>query len=140
MSGVHPMIRRQQAVEACRARFDGKAYEPGSRDCAKLAAHALHKQGRRVGLLKGVRYHSELGALKVLRKLGFSSLMDAVDALGLERIPPAAARPGDLIAVPGEGAFGCALMVQADNGRVFGFSNGVAGFWQPLQFVCAWRV
>lgn len=137
---MHPMILRQQAVEACRARFEGKAYEPGSRDCAKLAAHALHKQGRKVGLLKGVRYHSEVGALKVLRQLGFETLMDAVDAVGLERIPPASARPGDLVAVPGEGAFGCALMVAADNGRVFGFSDGIGAFWQPLSFVCAWRV
>lgn len=137
---MHPMIRRQQAVEACRVRFEGKAYEPGSRDCAKLAAHAMHKQGRKVGLLKSVRYSSERGALKALRSMGFETLMDAVDALGLERIPPASAWPGDLVAVPGEGAFGCALMVRADNGRVFGFAEGVAGFWQPLEYVCAWRV
>ena len=138
---MHPMVKRQRAAQACIDRFVGKPYTPGVRDCARLAAHSMHGMGRKVGLLKGVKYTSEVGAVKALRKLGFADLIAAVDALGLERIPPAAALPGDLVAMPcAPGPFGCALMVAVGNGRVLGFSDGVCAVFQPLEFVTAWRV
>lgn len=138
-----PMIRRVAAAQACIDRFSGKPYDPGSKDCIKLASHALHKLGRKQGLTKGLRYASEAGGVKAMRKLGFQSLLEAVDAaLGAEaRIPPAMALPGDIIAMPAEGdsPFGCALAVAVGNGRVIGFQNGVGLVLQPAAFVTAWR-
>jgi len=122
-------------------RFNGKTYKPGTRDCARLAAHAMHKMGVAVPLLKGVKYTTEAGAAKALKRMGFASLMEAVDALGLKRIGPASTLPGDIVALPTEaGAFGCGLMVKADNGRVIGFADGVCGVFEPLKFIAAWRV
>lgn len=140
--------RRAAAVKACIVRFVGKSYDPRSnRDCIKLASHAAHKQGRRVSLTKGLKYSSEAGGLRVMRKLGFKTLVEAVDAaLGEDsRIAPAMALPGDIIALKtyGEDAFGCALGVRADNGRVIGFSGGIGGVFrveQPDAYLAAWRV
>lgn len=121
---MHDLIRRQRAVEACVQRFVGKPYKPGSRDCVKLAGHAMHMMGRRVGLTKGVRYSSEAGALKAMRTLGFKTLMEAADATGMVRIAPAMALPGDVMALPASGAFGCALGVYAGNNLVLTYQDG----------------
>lgn len=138
--------RRTLAVKACIDRFVGKTYQPRSnRDCIKLAIHSAHKMGRRISLTKGLRYSSEAGGLRVMRKLGFTSLIEAVDATELVRIPPAAARPGDIIALKtdDENAFGCALAVRADNGRVIGFSGGLGGVFRvedPTAYLAAWSM
>ncbi|WP_292223935.1 hypothetical protein [Brevundimonas sp.] len=138
--------RRAAAVAACRDRFVGKPYDPkANRDCIKLAGHSAHKLGRRVSLTKGLRYTTEAGGLKAMRKLGFKTLMDAVEAGGFERIPPAAARPGDIIALKTEdgNAFGCALTVAFDNGRVIGFVDGIGAICRvddPSAYIAAWRV
>ena len=107
------LLARQQAVSACVKRFVGQPLNWGRTDCVKLCALALRKQGHPVPLLKGVRYSSEQTALRRFREQGLSSLCDAVDALGLVKIAPAMAMPGDLIALPTpEGdAFKASLMV-----------------------------
>lgn len=135
------MIRRAAAVDACMARFAWKPFEPGKRDAIKLAAHALHKMGRKVPLLSQARYRNAEGALAYIHKAGFQNLVDLVDACGLERIAPAAARPGDIVGLVADEAFGCSLTVAVDNGRVLGF-DGLDLICQPLiphQFVAAWR-
>lgn len=138
--------RRAAAVEACKVRFVGKSYDlSANRDCIKLAGHAAHKLGRRISLLKGLHYTTEAGALKAMRKLGFASLVDAADATGLVRIAPAMARPGDWIALRTDdaNAFGCAMTVAFDNGRVIGFVNGVGAICRvddPTGYLAAWRV
>lgn len=141
---MHPLIRRERAVTACLSRFDGKAYAPGRRDCVRLAAHALRRQGHATPALKGLTWKTEAEAYRLLRKLGHADLPAAVDATGLPRIAPAATLPGDLIAIPSadDCGLGGALMVvvEAGAGRVFGFSGGVAAVFRPVEFVCAWRV
>lgn len=136
------MVRRVAAAQACIDRFVGKTYDCSkNRDCIKLAGHSMHKMGRRTGLTKGLRYSSEAGGLRVMRKLGFKTLIEAVDAAGLERIAPAMALPGDIIALQtGDSAFGCSLAVAVGNGRVVGFVNGFGAVLQPLQYLTAWRV
>lgn len=137
---------RVLAVEACRDRFVGKTYAPRSnRDCIKLAVHAAHKMGRRISLTKGLRYSSEAGGLRVMRKLGFKTLLEAVDATGLKRIPAAAALPGDIIALKTDdaNAFGCALTVAFGNGRVIGFVNGYGHILRvdaDDAYLAAWRL
>ena len=59
-----------QAAQACIDRFGGKTYEPGKRDCAILAAHLLHQYGVAVPVMKGMRYSTEAGAIKALKRTG----------------------------------------------------------------------
>lgn len=139
--------RRQAAAEACRDRFVGKTYSPGAnRDCIRLAGHSAHKLGKRVSLTKGLRYSTEAGGLRAMRQLGFKSLIEAVDAaLPGRQIPAAMARPGDIIALKTDdaNAFGCALTVAFDNGRVIAFVNGVGAICRiddPTAYLTAWRV
>lgn len=70
------------------------------------------------------------------------TVADAIDAMGLQRIPPAAALPADLVLLPGDGPFGGSLTMAVGNGRVFGYHEDVVGadILQPLEFVAAWRV
>lgn len=140
--------RRAAAAEACKLRFVGKTYDlRANRDCIKLIGHSAHKLGKRISLLKGLRYTTEAGALKAMRQLGFASLIEAADATGLPRIAPAMARPGDWIALKAgdENPFGCAMSVAFDNGRVIGFvdSVGVGAICRvvdPDAYLGAWRV
>lgn len=136
------IIKRQRAAQACVDRFNGLPYKPGQRDCARLFKLALNKMGRKVDRLKGVTYTTEAGAYKQLKKQGFDDLVAAVDALGLTRIAPAMALPADIIAIPAEEGdpFKVGLGVAVGNGRVFGFSGGLGGVFQPKEYACAWRV
>lgn len=141
---MNTMLKRAAATQACMDRFAYKPVEPGVRDCGKLTAHALHKQGRSAKLLNASGHRTWTGALTYLKRTGFASLADLIDAIGMERIPPAAALPGDIIALPaaeGDG-FGCSLAVALDNGRVLAL-NPQSGQIEPMiphLFVCAWRV
>lgn len=139
---MHPTLKRDAAVRACMARFDGKPYHPAKRHCGKLAALAMHRMGRAATLLNASRHTTEAGAIKYIRRTGFASLTDLMDATGLERIAPAAALPGDIIALQSRDAFGCSLAVALGDGMVLGLLEGAAGFgpFVPHAFVAAWRV
>lgn len=141
---MHIMLKRAAAVQACMDRFAFKSVEPGVRDCGKLAAHDLHKMGRKAKLLNGWKGQTWPSAIRYIRRQGFADLLELVDAMGLERIAPAAALPADLIAMPTdeENGFGCSLAVALDNGRVLAL-NPATGLIEPMiprMFVCAWRV
>jgi hypothetical protein len=126
-------------------RFGYKRVQPGVRDCGKLAGHALHKLGRSGKLLNQSRHTTWSGAVRYIRKQGFSDLVALMDAVIPDgRIPPAAALPGDIIAMPTDdmSGFGCSLAVALDNGRVLGL-NALSNMIEPMQptaFICAWRV
>lgn len=138
---MHTMLKRAAAAQACMDRFAGKLYHPATRHCGKLISHDLNKMGRSAKLLNASRHTNEIGALRYIKRTGFASLVELVDAMGLERIPPAAALPADIIALPSGDAFGCSLSVALGDGMVLGLLEGHA--FQPLipqQFVAAWRV
>lgn len=141
--------RRAEIAQACIDRFVGKSYDCAkNRDCIKLAAHAMRKAGKSTGLLKGQRYTTEAGGVKVMRKLGFAGLVEALDAAGLPRCPSVAfAMPGDIIALKTEAdsPFGCALTVCAEAGghKVIGFVNGIGAVMRvddPSAYIAAWEV
>lgn len=137
------LLKRAAATQACMDRFAFKPVKPGVRDCAKPAAHVMHKMGHSAKLLNGSRHTTWAGALKYIRQLGFTDLVELMDATGLERIAPAAALPGDIIALPTEAdGFGCSLAVALDNNRVLAL-NPMSGLIEPATaqaFICAWRV
>jgi hypothetical protein len=133
---------RQQALAATVAHFEARPFAYGKTDCVRLAAFHLRKMGHKPQLAKAGSYSSLLGAVRALRRTGFASLPEALDGLGLIRIPPAAALVSDLLALPGEGDLH-ALQIVAGNGRVFGFheDRDTACFIQPtLAVATAWRV
>lgn len=138
------MLKRAAATQACMDRFAFKAVAWGKRDCGRLAAHAMHKMGRDCSLLNASAHTTAAGAVKYVRQTGFADLIALMDATGLARIPPAAALPGDIVALASEAGdgFGCSLTVALDNGRVLG-CNPASGLIEPMiphLFVTAWRV
>lgn len=144
---MHEMLKRASVTQACMDRFAGKPLDWKARHCGKLAAHALHGMGRSARLLNACRAGTARGSALYLKRTGFASLADLMDATGLERIPPAAARPADIVALPtfdGD-PFGCSLTVALDNGRLLGFlpdetGQSVCQVVIPQQYLAAWRV
>lgn len=136
------MIRRQQAAQAAVDRFKGQPWQLGKNDCARMAAFVLRKMGHRPQLGKAGTYSTGAGALRALKRAGFDTLGEALDALGLERIPPAAARVADIVMIPGEAPLDGALTIAVGNGRVLGFheDSGTAEVLQPVATIAAWRL
>jgi hypothetical protein len=132
---------RRNAAQATLDQFKDKPYRLGQRDCVRMAAAHLRRLGYSIKLPPADSYRSNKSALNALHSRGFSDLLEAVDAHGLERIAPAAAVVGDIIAVPGEGDFGAALHVALGNGRTVGYHQDLigAGVLQPLEYLAAWR-
>jgi len=135
------MIRRVAAAQATLDRFKDQPHRFGKCDCIRLTAFHLRKLGYKPPLSKGGSYASYRGAKAALKRAGYASVAEAVDALGLERIPPAAAMVGDILQLPAVDELG-ALTVALGNGRVLGFHEDAIGavVLQPLEFVAAWRV
>lgn len=138
---MNPMIRRQQAAQATIDRFQGKPLAYGRDDCVRMAVFCLRKLGVKVSLLKAGSYRSELGAARALKRTGFATLAEAVDAQGLPRIAPAAAVTGDILALPINDRDEVALAIALGNGRALGFSaeTGVCCVVQPHAYAAAWR-
>jgi hypothetical protein len=137
---MKPILVRVASTQVLLDTWKGQPFEWGKRDCVRLAAAAARAAGHKVkGFAKAGSYASEIGALRALRNLGFKTLEEMVDGQGYLRIPPAAALPGDVVGLKGEGNW-TALCVALGNGRVLGFKEGRAGVMQPLELVCAWRI
>lgn len=136
------MIRRQQAAQAAVDRFKGQPWELGNNDCVRLAAFVLRKMGHRPQLGKAGSYKTGAGSLLALKRTGYNTLAEALDAMGLERIAPAAARVADIVMIPGEAPLDGALTIAVGNGRVLGYHQDLAGadILQPVQYIAAWRV
>lgn len=136
---------RVDAVDATLRRFRGQPFEWGAVDCAKLGAFHLRQMGyhENLKLHKAGTYKTALGAKRALQRAGWGSLSEALDGLGFERIPPAAALPGDVLLLPGTDGFD-ALGVAAGNGAVVSFHEDAPGVevlriaeWSAAQ---AWRL
>ena len=135
------MLRRVNAAQATLERFKDKPFRLGVNDCARMVATHLRKLGYKVKLPPAGSYRSWRSARKALDARGFKDLGAALDALGLERIAPAAALVGDIMEMPAEDELG-ALSVVLSNGRVLGYHQETPGavVMQPQQMVSAWRV
>lgn len=135
------MIMRVEVTQATLDRFIGRPFVWGSADCGQLAAFHLKGMGHRLVLTKWGSYRSALGAAKAMKRAGYADLSAVLDGMGLDRIPPAAVLPGDVLALPHEeSAVFEALTVALGNGRVLGFYGEGAAVLQPLMFETAWRV
>lgn len=134
------MERRARAAQATLDKFKDKPFKFGKYDCGQMVRFHLRCIGRPVKSAKAGSYHSLLGAQRALKRLGYESLIDLMDA-HFPRIAPAAAVVGDVIAMPGLEGPG-ALTVAVGNGRVLGYHEDAVGavILQPSDYVAAWRV
>ncbi len=135
------MVRRVTATQATLDRFQGKPFVWGRADCARLAIFHVKQFGWKLRIGKAGAYSSALGARRALGRAGFTTLAEAIDAHGLPRIAPAAAKAGDLVELPSDDPVG-AIGVALGNGRVLGWHPDAEGavVVQPLQYVAAWSV
>lgn len=148
MKPENPLLARDRAVRACVERFNKKRRQYGSVDCVKCTAMVLRSAKVKIPFLKGKTYGTKKRAAELLRATGHESLVECMDALGLERIAPAATLPGDVIAlpVPEDDPFGASLLIVHTSGarRAFGFDPLTHQFEVgiPDLSICmaAWRV
>ena len=138
---AHEMVRRRDAAQATLDRFKDKPLRLGRNDCVRMAAFHLRKLGHKVKLPPAGAYATARVGLRLLAGMGHADLAAAVDAHGLDRIPPAAATVGDIVMLPGDMGLG-ALCIALGNGRVVGYHEDAAGavVVQPTEFEAAWRV
>lgn len=120
-----PLVRRQRAVMKAQARFAGKSFLLGRRDCVRLAAAVLAALGHPVPKIPP--YRTQAQARAALAAHGAATVADLLDGIGLPRIAPARAMTGDLLFHPGAepDAIG-SLCIALGNGAMLGFSD-----WQP---------
>ena len=135
------MLRRVAVASATRDEFIGRPFRWGRSDCARLAAAHLRRMGYHVQLPPSGSYGGAKGALKALRARGHSTLAEALDALGLARIPWSTAITGDIVMGASADAFG-ALGIKLSNGRLLGFHEHAVGaaILQEVGLDAAWRV
>lgn len=141
-AAVDPLVCKRDAAQATLDKWGKRPFKLGTSDCVRMVAAHLRKLGYRVKLPPSGSYRTVNSATKALKASGFASVADAIDALGLERIAPAAAVAGDLLELPAEDGLG-AYCVALGNGRVVGYIQDVPGgaqVLQPIEYVAAWRV
>lgn len=142
MTKTPELVRRHSVAQACVDSFLGHQLRFGSKDCIKLAAFCLRKHNIAIPALKGVRYASEAEGLEALKAKGYADLTEAVDGVGLPRIPAAMAWPADLVAMPAkeDTPWGASLCVALGNNRLLGLHKGIFCIMQANQFITGWRV
>ena len=121
-SDKDPLVRRVEIAQEALDTFAGKPFAWGTNDCARLAALVLRRAGYKPNLAQFGDYRSDLSARRALKRRKMESVLDWIDSVGLMRIAPASALPGDLIAFPGAGGWD-GLSVVLGNGRVLVFTE-----------------
>ena len=135
------MVDRVRLTQATVDRFRGREFRFGSVDCVRVAAWHVRQFGYRPQLGKAGAYKTAIGARAALKRAGFDTIADGLDALGLERVAPAAAWVGDIVMGEGDDAFG-ALGIMLGNEAMLGFHEHAAGaaILRRVHVATAWRV
>jgi hypothetical protein len=138
---MSPLLRRREVTQATLDHWKGRPFAWGSADCAQMVRRHLEGMGHKVKLAKVGSYSTAIGAKRAIHRLGYPSLIEAMDARFL-RIAPAATLPGDILALPAdEGEFG-ALVIALGNGAALGWHPDAEGaaVMRMEKFVAAWPV
>lgn len=135
-----PIEFRAATAQKALDKFKGFAFRPGVRDCVKMSLFHLRNMGWTL-TGKKLEYRSIAAGEKLLKAYGWNTLADALDELGFERIPPAAAAVADIVEMQGEDGPGT-LSIALGNGRVIGYHQDAAGavVMQPDSPIAAWRI
>lgn len=134
------LLRQRDAAQATLDHFIGKPLEWGRTDCAKIVIFHLRQLEISLSVAKAGRYSTPAGAVRALKRLGFTRLSEVLDDRGLVRIAPAARIVGDIVELPSVDGPG-ALSIAVGNGRIFGHHESLAGadVLQPVEMIAAWR-
>jgi len=132
------MIHRIACASETLAQYKNARFQWGRKDCVRMCASHIRRMGHKVSLVKAGEYSSLQGARAALKRAGFDTLEAALDAR-FDRIAPAAALPGDIIALPSDWEVP-ALAIRLSNNAVLHTSNGGFAISEPKAFVAAWRV
>lgn len=132
-------IKARAAAETFK-KFEGKSFELGKNDCARMAAFHLKKCGHKLSLFNGGYYSTEVGARLALKKLGVSSLTELMDTQFQRHEAPIMAVAGDIVALKAEGETGDAMGVVLHRGHVLAFLHGVCAELKVSEYVAAWKV
>lgn len=138
---MNELLFRVAAAQATLDHWRDQPFKWGTVDCVRMMAWHLRRMGHRVKLPPSGSYSSALTAARRLRERGHDDVIAAVDALGFDRIAPAAALPGDVLGWPKDDGIGI-IAIRLSNGRVVGFHDDTVGatVLQPLDVACvAWR-
>ena len=142
MKRIDPLVRRRNAAQLTLDTWSKRPMRLGTHDCVRMVAAHLRRLGYQVKLPPSGSYRTVNSAVKALRAAGHDSVAAALDAMGLERIAPAAAIVGDVLMLESADGLG-SLTVALGNGRVAGYHDDVgagAAVLQPVEYVAAWRV
>lgn len=136
-----PLERRHAAIEATMIRFRDRPFAWGKVDCAKVAAFHLKHLGHKILIIKAGSYSSQLGATRALKRLGYATMAETLDGLGLAQISPARMVLGDLAEVEAAAQLG-AIGLYAGNGNLFCFHEDHPGLvaFAPAKILRAWSV
>jgi hypothetical protein len=118
------MILRRDAAQASLDHFAGKEHCWGTTDCGRLAAWHLRQFAVKPKLHRFGRYRTARGALTALRRVGFQTMAEVMDDLGLRRIAPAEARVADIVSGDGVDPFG-AIGIYLGNEVLLGFCEDI---------------
>lgn len=141
MVSMKPLERRHAAIEATMARYRNRPFAWGKVDCARVVAFHLKQLGFKIAISKGGTYKSAVGAKSAIRRMGYETLGDMADGLGLTPIAPARMLLGDVCEVEGDNPVGT-LCLYAGNGNIFGFHQDHPALvaLKPNAVLRAWSV
>lgn len=133
--------QRHAAIEATMAKYRDRPFAWGSVDCAKVAAFHLAQLGHQVRIAKAGGYKTALGAKRALRRLGYSTLAEMADGIGLTPIASARMLLGDIAELEGDNPVGT-IALYAGNGNLFCFHQDHPALvtLTPKRILRAWSV
>jgi len=136
-----PLIRKAAAAQTILDAWSKRPMRLGTNDCVRMIAAHLRLLGYKVKLPASGSYRTVNSATKALKAAGYDRVGDALDAIGLERIPPAAVVVGDIVELPADTKLG-SFTIALGNGRVAGYHENVVAVTvlQPVAYLNAWRV
>jgi hypothetical protein len=114
------MNAQEAATQEIVSKWQDRPFQIGTDDCAHLIMEMRAALGAPITFKGGGIYSTEMGALRVLKKLGYDDLEQACDAMLGERLEtPLFAAMGDVVMFPGEGALNGGLGLALNDGRIF---------------------
>lgn len=131
---------RAWACNQTRTEYEGKPFDWQGSTCIHLLEYHAGRMGHEVP--KVPPFKSAIGAKRALRKLGHKDLPALLDSL-FQRVPPAAMRTGDIMALAGDEGFH-ALVIRADKSKFIGWHEDAPGVTiidaDVSNAVGAWRL
>lgn len=144
LSGDHPLVIRRDAAQATRDEYWERPLKLGRADCVRMLASHLRRMGYAVRLPPKGSYRTVKAAQRKLAERGRGSVGEELDAMGFDRIAPAATIVGDVVQLPSDTPGLDCMAIALGNGRVLGYcpelAPGGAAVMQPSEWIAAWRV